>query len=113
MEEKNKTIEQLKNRLDNKNKIHVDGVPRMDRVPSRTCRWFMDYAQDYFCSDYGLCFKHIIDTFRGMTPVGYDELQMQINEQSEEINNIKILLNNKHEENKTVIKMANGKEIPR
>jgi hypothetical protein len=48
-----------------------------------------------------------------MTPVGYDELQMQINEQSEEINNIKILLNNKHEENKTVIKMANGKEIPR
>jgi len=70
----------LKNRLNNKNKIDVEGVPKMDRVPSIEAKWFMDYSHSYFCGDYGMCFKHIIDNFRGMTPVGYEELQEQIDE---------------------------------
>jgi spore coat protein CotH len=50
---------------------------------------FVDYANDYFEGDYGQCLKHIIDSFRGMTPIGYEELQEQITQLQDEIDNIK------------------------
>ena len=111
MEEKKKFVEEIKDKYGKD--LH------MSRVPRHTRTWFLDYANDYHEGDYGACFKKIVDTFRGMTPVGYEEFEEQLNEQQaminaqgNEIEQIKGLLLSK-EPKEDVIVMANGKEKKR
>lgn len=104
MEPEEKIVEQIKNKMST---VDIPGVP-MSRVPRRCRVWFIDYAKDYFCDDRGLCFKHICDTFRGMTPVGYYELQQQIEVLSNELNMVKSTMLVENKDN--VIKMADGTE---
>ena len=66
--------------------IHISRVPKEIRT------WFIDYSHSHFCGDYGLCLKHVIDTFRGMTPVGYYELESQLNELRIEMEGLKLVL---------------------
>jgi len=78
-------IEQIRNKM-NLLELHISRVPRHSK------QWFVDFANDYFEGDYGCCLKHIIDTFRGMTPVGYDELQGQVTDLQNELNLVKELI---------------------
>lgn len=101
MMEQNKFVDNIKDRIDKE--IHIKRVPRHAK------RWFIDYANDKFEGDYGMLLKHIIDMYRGMTPVGYDEIQAQITELRSELEMVKGLMS-KPEEEKNVKVMADGTE---
>jgi len=101
MEQKKQFVEEIKGKIDKS--IHIA------RVPKHTKTWFIDYANDYFEGDYGHCLKHVTDTFRGMTPIGYEELQVQVDELRNELELVKGLLNKKETKEDVKI-MANGKE---
>lgn len=90
-----KLPEEIQNKM-NTEELHISRIPRRDK------RFFIDYAKDYFCGDYGMALKHVLDVFRGMSPVGYEELQEQIDE-------LKSRLEQPKEPEGT--KMANGKVI--
>jgi len=96
----NDIVNSLKNRIDNE-ELH------MSRIPRRTKRWFTDYADDYFCGDYGMCFKHICNSFRGMSPIGYDELADELDALKQRLNESEV----KPEQDKKIRTMVNGKTI--
>jgi len=81
-EKKPKGFEEIRDKMDLL-ELHIK------RIPRHTKRWFVDYSNDQFEGDYGMCLKHVVDMYRGMTPVGYDELQSQINQLQVEIDTLK------------------------
>jgi len=99
MKEEEKFVEEIKNKMNTKD-LHIS------RIPIHTKRWFTDYANDYFCGDYGLCLKHVIDSFRGMTPIGYDEVNQRIDMIVSEIEQMK----SQQPDDKNTVKMADGTE---
>lgn len=82
-------------------KLLIDGEDiAITHVPQRALIWFQDYSDGHFDGQRGQCLKHIIDTYRGMTPVGYDELQIQVTELQNELEIVKGLLNQPKDEQK-------------
>ena len=74
MEQKKvKGIEELRSKM-NLAELHISRFPRHSKT------FVIDYANHYFEGDYGMCLNHIVNTFRGMTPIGYEELQAEIDE---------------------------------
>lgn len=103
-----RTMEQEEMKKSIMEKTSVNDI-HISRVPKNIKRWFIDYAHDKFCGDYGLCLKHVVDMYRGMTPVGYDELQGQIDELKLEIDQLKIIATDS--QNKKKRRMADGTVI--
>jgi len=92
--EQKQTLEQVKKR------INKDVFP-IARIPPHTKQWIIDYANSKFCGDRGMCIAYVVETFRGMTPVGYTELQVQVDELRIELELIKqTLINQQGKEEK-------------
>ena len=45
------------------------------RVPKRVYKEFTALAKEEFCSDYGLCLKHIWDFYNGLISTGIEHLE--------------------------------------
>jgi hypothetical protein len=87
----------------------------INRIPEDILKWFNEKAQKEFCGDYGMLIKWLVDSYRrlqlyeGEIP-NPQELINVINQMQEEINELKLSLN----ESKTkTIKTLSGRVIKR
>ena len=75
----------------------------ISRLPKKTKEEFLQFANDEFCSDFGLCFKYIWDTFK-IWKVFFENMDMKLDIMLS-------LLNNKPE--KESITFLSGKKVER
>ena len=95
----NEQITQLKKKLDSiSTEFHISRFPKSSKT------FVVDYANQVFEGDYGMCLHHIVNTFRGMMPVGFNDIQEQIDELRTQINEQQM----SKEEPVKGIKMADG-----
>ena len=82
------------------------------RVPKDTHNWFKTFADEQFCSDFGMALKHLTDFYTGLIPSGLEHLEGAIEVLDERLT---VVENSKSEskEEKKSIKFGNGKVISR
>lgn len=50
----------------------------IQRVPEKTIEWFKGFANEEFCSDYGMTLKFLCDFFTGLVPTGTEHIEVEI-----------------------------------
>lgn len=79
----------------------------ISRLPKQTKEEFVQFASDEFCDDFGMCFKHVWDSFK-LWKIFFENMDMKLDKILDEINNFR-----KAEESseKKQIKLLSGKRI--
>ena len=67
--------------IDNYNQVSL----HISRVPPKTKQEFKDFAGQEFCDDFGMAFKHIWDSYKGVQNFEVQTLLMQVNELSQRV----------------------------
>jgi len=80
------------------------------RIPLRTKRDFIQWADEEFCEDYGMALKWLFDFFTGMTPREMQELTARMNDLDTRLRAVEESKNQVTEEKKK-IKLLDGREI--
>jgi len=50
----------------------------ISRIPDKTRKEFMDFADKEFCSDRGMALKHIWDCYNGLITTGVEHLEVEL-----------------------------------
>lgn len=112
MEEKKELTEQEKiKQIEDRVFKRQSSSLHFSRVPEKTAEWFRQYAEEEWCSDYGLAFHSLIS---GMMPPENTVIITRVEELTsiiEEINLRLLTLENSAKESPGEIKLMNGKRI--
>ena len=81
----------------------------ISRIPSETHDWFVSFAKQEFCGDYGMALKHLRDVYTGLISSGIEHLQEEIIMLSNGLDELRDSIKEKKEE-KNTRKMIDGSE---
>ena len=108
MEEDRK--EKFERILDNYNQVSL----HISRVPPKTKEEFKQFANEEFCDDFGMAFKHIWDNFKGVNNFEVQTTILQLEELNQTITNLSEriqILESRTQQKETVKKNILGTEL--
>ena len=73
----------------------TDGL-RISRLPEKTKKEFIEFANDEFCGDFGMALKHLFDFYKGIIGSGNEHIEEALTNLNERL----VVLENKPVEEK-------------
>jgi len=76
-------------KIDNIRK-RITGEPALSisRIPEKTRLAFIQFADDDFCSDRGMCLKFLVDNYQGLITTGIEHIEIELSIYKERIESL-------------------------